>query len=196
MRSAPCRTIDAPAGAEGTSRRRGLPRDDGERSVIAGNILARQFTADAPNQKWVADFTYIWTAEGWLYVAAVIDLFSRRVPERLQALLVSPRDADFSARLANQRTRRADLEQEIMLVERQLSTAERRVTPEAVERLGEVILAKLRSDDSSVPPRLCASNYRKGRGRAGHDHDHWLDQAARIRRQGRYRTEGTHGALS
>jgi len=60
-------------------RRRGLPKDDGERSVIAGNVLDRQFTADAPNRKWVADFTYIWTAEGWLYVAAVIDLFSRRV---------------------------------------------------------------------------------------------------------------------
>ncbi|WP_188236134.1 IS3 family transposase, partial [Sphingopyxis sp. LK2115] len=42
-------------------------------------VLDRQFTADRPNQKWVADFTYIWTAEGWLYVAAVIDLFSRRV---------------------------------------------------------------------------------------------------------------------
>ena len=36
-------------------------------------------TAEAPNQKWIADFTYIWTAEGWLYVAVVIDLFSRRV---------------------------------------------------------------------------------------------------------------------
>jgi len=56
-----------------------LPKDQGERSVIAGNVLDRQFTADRPNQKWVADFTYIWTAEGWLYVAAVIDLFSRRV---------------------------------------------------------------------------------------------------------------------
>ena len=43
------------------------------------NVLDRQFEADRPNQKWVADFTYIWTAEGWLYVAAVIDLFSRRV---------------------------------------------------------------------------------------------------------------------
>ena len=42
-------------------------------------MLDRQFTADRPNQKWVADFTYIWTAEGWLYVAAAIDLFSRRV---------------------------------------------------------------------------------------------------------------------
>lgn len=60
-------------------RRRGLPLDDGEQSVIAGNVLDRQFSADAPNRKWVADFTYIWTAEGWLYVAAVIDLFSRRV---------------------------------------------------------------------------------------------------------------------
>ena len=60
-------------------RRRGLPRDNGERSVIAGNVLDRQFTAEAPNRKWVADFTYIWTAEGWLYVAAVIDLYSRRV---------------------------------------------------------------------------------------------------------------------
>ena len=60
-------------------RRRGLPKDIGERSIIAGNVLARQFAADGPNKKWVADFTYIWTVEGWLYVAAVIGLFSRRV---------------------------------------------------------------------------------------------------------------------
>ncbi len=60
-------------------RRRGLPKDDGVRSVIASNVLDRQFSANAPNQKWVADFTYIWTAEGWLYAAAVIDLFSRRL---------------------------------------------------------------------------------------------------------------------
>jgi putative transposase len=60
-------------------RRRGKPKDDGERSVIADNILDRDFQADRPNQKWLADFTYIWTAEGWLYVAVVLDLFSRRV---------------------------------------------------------------------------------------------------------------------
>ena len=62
-------------------RRRGLPADKGERScaAIAANVLDRQFEASAPNQRWVADFTYVWTAEGWLYVAAVIDLFSRRV---------------------------------------------------------------------------------------------------------------------
>jgi len=62
-------------------RRRRLPSDAGERQIaaVASNVLDRDFGAPAPNQKWVADFTYIWTAEGWLYVAAVIDLFSRRV---------------------------------------------------------------------------------------------------------------------
>jgi len=61
-------------------RRRALPRDGGLRmTTVAPNVLDRQFTADQPNRKWIADFTYIWTAEGWLYVAAVIDLFSRRV---------------------------------------------------------------------------------------------------------------------
>jgi putative transposase len=62
-------------------RRRSLPVDTGERiiSTIAPNVLDRQFHAPIPNRKWIADFTYIWTAEGWLYVAAVIDLFSRRV---------------------------------------------------------------------------------------------------------------------
>ena len=61
-------------------RRRKLPADAGLRVInaIAPNILDRQFHAVAPNRKWIADFTYVWTAEGWLYVAAVIDLFSRR----------------------------------------------------------------------------------------------------------------------
>jgi putative transposase len=62
-------------------RRRGLPKDEGDRlmAALSPNLLDRQFTAQRPNQKWIADFTYVWTAEGWLYVAAVIDLFSRRV---------------------------------------------------------------------------------------------------------------------
>lgn len=60
-------------------RRRSLPKDQGIRSTIADNVLDRQFQADAPNQKWVADFTCIWTAEGWLYAAVVLDLYSRRV---------------------------------------------------------------------------------------------------------------------
>jgi putative transposase len=62
-------------------RRRRRPPDLGERPVdaVAANVLDRSFEAPAPNRKWIADFTYIWTAEGWLYVAAVLDLFSRRV---------------------------------------------------------------------------------------------------------------------
>jgi len=46
---------------------------------ISPNILERNFIADKPNQKYVGDITYIWTQEGWLYLATVIDLFSRRV---------------------------------------------------------------------------------------------------------------------
>jgi putative transposase len=62
-------------------RRRRLPSDTGQRIVDAvfPNVLDRQFHAPAPNRKWIADFTYVWTTEGWLYVAAVVDLFSRRV---------------------------------------------------------------------------------------------------------------------
>jgi transposase InsO family protein len=46
---------------------------------IAANVLDRNFTASAPNQAWVGDFTYIATEEGWLFLAVVIDLFSRKV---------------------------------------------------------------------------------------------------------------------
>jgi putative transposase len=45
----------------------------------APNLLRQNFTAEVPNQRWVTDITYIATAEGWLYVAAVLDLFSRRI---------------------------------------------------------------------------------------------------------------------
>ena len=68
-------------GLRARPRRRRLPPDLGERqaTAVAPNMLDRTFVADAPNRRWIADFTYIWTVEGWLYVAAVIDLFSRRV---------------------------------------------------------------------------------------------------------------------
>jgi putative transposase len=57
-------------------RQRGLPSDKGERAsgAVPAKILDRQFQAAAPSQKWVVD----WTAESWLDVAVVIDLFSRR----------------------------------------------------------------------------------------------------------------------
>ena len=54
-----------------TDSRHGLP--------IAPNLIARDFTAPAPNRVWLADITYIPTAEGWLYLAAVMDLFSRKI---------------------------------------------------------------------------------------------------------------------
>jgi len=47
--------------------------------AVAPNLLARDFTAPAPDRIWVTDITYIWTREGWLYLAAILDLFSRRV---------------------------------------------------------------------------------------------------------------------
>lgn len=62
-----------------TARRGGLPKDEGKRAAASPNLLDRRFAAGAPNRKWIADFTEIWTAEGWLYVAAVIDVYPRGV---------------------------------------------------------------------------------------------------------------------
>ena len=46
---------------------------------IAPNLLNRDFHADQPNQKWAGDISYVWTREGWLYLAVILDLHSRRV---------------------------------------------------------------------------------------------------------------------
>jgi len=46
---------------------------------VAANILDQDFACDGPDQKWGADISYIWTAEGWLYLAIVLDLYSRRI---------------------------------------------------------------------------------------------------------------------
>jgi transposase InsO family protein len=46
---------------------------------VADNVLDRQFEVEAPDLAWVTDITYVWTDEGWLYLAAILDLFSRRV---------------------------------------------------------------------------------------------------------------------
>jgi putative transposase len=47
--------------------------------ATAPNLLQRDFTASSPNQAWVSDITYIWTEEGWLYLAVVMDLYSRAI---------------------------------------------------------------------------------------------------------------------
>ena len=46
---------------------------------IAPNLLKQDFSASAPNQKWAGDITYVWTREGWVYLAVILDLYSRRV---------------------------------------------------------------------------------------------------------------------
>ena len=53
--------------------------DSAHADPIAPNVVARNFTADEPNKTWVTDVTYVWTQEGWLYLAAILDLCSRRV---------------------------------------------------------------------------------------------------------------------
>ncbi|HDN1215415.1 TPA: IS3 family transposase, partial [Escherichia coli] len=51
----------------------------GEASIVSPNRLQRQFNPDAPDKRWVTDITYIRTHEGWLYLAVVVDLFSRKI---------------------------------------------------------------------------------------------------------------------
>jgi transposase InsO family protein len=46
---------------------------------VAANVLAREFTASRPNERWVTDISYVWTNEGWCYLAVILDLFSRSV---------------------------------------------------------------------------------------------------------------------
>ena len=53
--------------------------DSNHAHPIAPNVLERQFDVELPNAAWVTDVTYVWTHEGWLYLAVILDLFSRRV---------------------------------------------------------------------------------------------------------------------
>jgi putative transposase len=62
-----------------TARKFKNTTDSNHALPVAENLLDRQFDPEAPNERWVADITYIWTDEGWLYLAAVEDLFSRAV---------------------------------------------------------------------------------------------------------------------
>lgn len=62
-----------------TRRKFKMTTDSKHNKPIYENNLARQFNADAPNQRWVSDITYIPTVEGWLYLAVIMDLFSRKI---------------------------------------------------------------------------------------------------------------------
>jgi len=62
-----------------TKRKFKATTDSKHRYPVAENVLNRQFTVKGPNEVWLVDITYIWTREGWLYLAAVLDLYSRRI---------------------------------------------------------------------------------------------------------------------
>lgn len=61
------------------TRKYKVTTDSNHRVNIAPNLLDRNFTAVQPNQKWAGDISYIWTKEGWLYLAVMMDLHSRRI---------------------------------------------------------------------------------------------------------------------
>lgn len=67
-------------GIRSVSRRRvWRPRGVAAPDIVAANILRREFTATRPNEKWAGDITYVSTGQGWLYVAVLMDLYSRRI---------------------------------------------------------------------------------------------------------------------
>jgi len=82
------------AGLKAKGRRKYKATTDSNHSLpIAPNLLKRNFEVDLPNTVWVADITYIWTRQGWMYLAVILDLYSRKVvgwslAERMAASLV------------------------------------------------------------------------------------------------------------
>jgi len=62
-----------------TPRRYKVTTDSNHSFCVAPNLVDRQFKAEAPNKVWTADITYLWTMEGWSYLAVVLDLYSRQV---------------------------------------------------------------------------------------------------------------------
>lgn len=74
-------------------------------SPVAANVLNRDFTATRPNERWVTDITYVWTDEGWCYLAVILDLFSRAVVGWALAPSLSTELAMTALRMALQRRR-------------------------------------------------------------------------------------------
>jgi putative transposase len=60
-------------------QRHPVTTDSRQRHAVAPNLLARQFDVAQPDQVWAGDITYLWTAEGWLYLAVLLDLYARKV---------------------------------------------------------------------------------------------------------------------
>lgn len=82
------------AGLRAKGRRKYKATTDSNHTLpVAPNLLKRDFHAERPNTAWVSDITYIWTREGWMYLAAILDLYSRKVvgwtlADRMTASLV------------------------------------------------------------------------------------------------------------
>lgn len=77
-----------------TKRKFKATTDSNHKLPVAPNLLARRFDVNAPNWYWVGDITYVPTEEGWLYLATVIDLYSRKIigwsmSNRMQTELVN-----------------------------------------------------------------------------------------------------------
>lgn len=76
----PVRRLMQLHGIQARGKRKFVVTTDSEHSLpLAPNLLQRNFTAEAPDLKWTSDITYIETSEGWLYLAAILDLHSRQV---------------------------------------------------------------------------------------------------------------------
>jgi len=74
------RTLMRLAGVQVRTKKRFVNTTDSKHDMpVAPNVLDRNFDVQEPNQAWVSDITYIWTASGWLYLATVMDLYSRRI---------------------------------------------------------------------------------------------------------------------
>jgi transposase InsO family protein len=82
------------AGLRAKSRRKYKPTTDSNHSLpVAPNLIARDFHTERPDVAWVSDITYLWTRQGWLYLAVILDLYSRKVvgwrlSDRMTASLV------------------------------------------------------------------------------------------------------------
>jgi transposase InsO family protein len=87
------------------TRRQKVTTDSHHRLGVAANRLDGDLVAASPNRKWAGDITYFWTSEGWLYLAAILDLYSRRVvgwavSDRMKRYLPI-RALDMAVRLRN-----------------------------------------------------------------------------------------------
>ncbi|RKH57818.1 hypothetical protein D7V93_17885 [Corallococcus llansteffanensis] len=96
---------DAPGGPAWTARRRFVrTTDSAHRHPVAPNTLESNFQPGQPHRAWVGDITYVWTDEGWLYLAVLLDLFSRKVVgwamgERIdRGLVLSALDSSLPSR--------------------------------------------------------------------------------------------------